>query len=80
MPMQDYHNVNCIVSLSLSSSQNMSQNVIKAKKEWLDTTEDPTTEDFINQKLEFDEAIDPILTKLSEPCKCAIWFSTLFYY
>ena len=45
----------------------MSQNACNEKQDWLDNTPDATTQDFINQKRDLDEALAPIWAKLNEP-------------
>ncbi|XP_002738124.2 ankyrin repeat domain-containing protein 45-like [Saccoglossus kowalevskii] len=42
-------------------------NACSEKQEWLETTENPTIEDFVQQKKEFEEILQPIQIKLSEP-------------
>ncbi|XP_070532216.1 ankyrin repeat domain-containing protein 45-like isoform X2 [Ptychodera flava] len=42
-------------------------NACTEKQEWLDVTEDPTIDDFIQQKKALDEILEPIHVKLSEP-------------
>ncbi|XP_077987109.1 ankyrin repeat domain-containing protein 45-like [Glandiceps talaboti] len=42
-------------------------NACAEKQEWLETTEDPTIEDFVHQKKLLEEILEPIHVKLSEP-------------
>ena len=39
----------------------------KEKTEWLETTVDATTQDFISQKRALEEILAPIMQKLAEP-------------
>ena len=39
----------------------------KEKQEWLDSTEDATTEDFIAQRIAFNDVVGPVVQKLMEP-------------
>ena len=45
------------------------QNTCKEKSEWVENTPGATTQDFIEQKEQFDEITGPILLKLTEPSK-----------
>ncbi|KAK3750261.1 hypothetical protein RRG08_041290 [Elysia crispata] len=42
-------------------------NMCKEKQEWLDSTEDATTEDFIAQRIAFNDVVGPVVQKLMEP-------------
>ncbi|GFR57822.1 ankyrin repeat domain-containing protein 45 [Elysia marginata] len=42
-------------------------NMCKEKQEWLDNTEDATTEDFIAQRVAFIDVVGPVVQKLLEP-------------
>ncbi|KAJ8300015.1 hypothetical protein KUTeg_021534 [Tegillarca granosa] len=47
--------------------KNIVVNTCKEKTEWIETTADATTQDFISQKQAIDEVFAPILQKLNEP-------------
>ncbi|RUS80520.1 hypothetical protein EGW08_011704 [Elysia chlorotica] len=42
-------------------------NMCKEKQEWLDNTLDATTEDFIAQRIAFNDVVGPVVQKLMEP-------------
>ncbi|XP_050394644.1 ankyrin repeat domain-containing protein 45 [Patella vulgata] len=47
--------------------KNLSVNACKEKTEWVESTVDATTQDFIQQKANIEELVGPIMQKLSEP-------------
>lgn len=47
--------------------KNSTLNLIKEKLEWVEAATEATTQDFITQRIEFEETVAPILQKLSEP-------------
>ncbi|KAG9483195.1 hypothetical protein GDO78_009249 [Eleutherodactylus coqui] len=42
-------------------------NACKSKNEWLQNTKNPTTQDFVDQKQQLENAVQPIFTKLNTP-------------
>jgi len=47
--------------------KNRTVNACNEKSDWIENTPGATTQDFLTQKLEFDETLAPIWAKLSEP-------------
>ena len=50
-------------------AQNLVVSLCKEKAEWLEATPDPTTQDFISQRVVLEENVSPVMQKLAEPRK-----------
>ncbi|XP_075038545.1 ankyrin repeat domain-containing protein 45 [Mixophyes fleayi] len=47
--------------------KHLATNACKGKNEWLETAKNPTTQDFVDQKLQLEGSMQPIFTKLNTP-------------
>ncbi|XP_026169127.1 ankyrin repeat domain-containing protein 45 [Mastacembelus armatus] len=58
--------VNCLIMAD--SAQNMCMRVCSAKSDWIQSVKNPKVSDFIAQRKETEETLQPILSKLSAQC------------
>ena len=55
-------NLHCVIVFQASTLA-----LIKEKLEWLESATEATTQDFINQRVQMEESLQPIIQKINEP-------------
>lgn len=58
-----------ILSLWYISEQNICSRICSAKSDWLHSVKHPTVSDFIAQRKDIEDTLQPILSKLSAQCE-----------